>query len=82
MCLLSRQFHRRGSRGGNAERFAKLLTVARDDCDFAAATGSADIEQFLFQCIGLQDCSVNRFPLAAMGCNGVAVIELVIIRRQ
>ena len=34
------------------ERFAQLLTVTRDDRDFTAAAGSANVEQFLFHGIG------------------------------
>jgi hypothetical protein len=82
MSLFPGQLHRRRTRGRNAQRFAQLLTVARDDCDFTSATGSAYIEQFLFHGIGGQDDTVHRFPLAAMRGDGVAVFELVIISRQ
>jgi len=52
MSLLPHQLRGRQAHSGNAERFAQLLTVTRDDRDFTAATGSANVEQFLFHGIG------------------------------
>src|SRR5579883_3051366 len=82
MSLLPRQLRGGRARRGNAERFAKLLTVARDDCDFTTTTGSTNVKQFLFHGIGGQNHSIHCLVLATMRCKGVAVVKLAIICRQ
>ena len=82
LCLFPRQFRCRRARSGDAQRFSQLVQIRSDYGYSVASTRGGDIELLLFHHVAGKNDGVNGLSLAAMCGNGIAMIELSVIRRQ
>jgi hypothetical protein len=57
----------------------RRFAVACNNCDFISAALSTHVKQLLLHGIGGEDYTVHSLTLAAMGSDGVAVVEVPIV---